>query len=257
MRSANGLLVIWLRRSRADRGPARKAPGRLAVVGAAPIGPLSRDPGGPRPGARGADGAAGDAQTAVVSLQRLRRINPAIARALRLVSFLQPTPALVDELNTFEPTIPATYPSAAVMLAEERQAGRLRFAPAEVWTGRETLSAAMRAYIADVFGCVVVNRHGASEFLTLACECRCGCLHLNSDWAVLEAVDADGRPDRMLLSTARAGDAGEHALRRARRSLAAFLASQGAAQVHIECRSAAPDVRGPSGKVQRVVARVQ
>jgi hypothetical protein len=65
------------------------------------------------------------------------------------------------------------------------------------------------------------------------------------------------RPDRLLLSTARAGQAGEHALQRARRLLAAFLARQGVAQVRIACRTAAPDVRGPSGKVQRVVARVQ
>jgi putative adenylate-forming enzyme len=285
-----------------------------------------------------------------VSLERLRRLNPTIAGTLRLVSFLQPTPDLVDELNGFEPTILATYPSAAVMLAEERRAGRLRFAPAEIWTGGETLSAAMRAFIADAFGCVVVNSYGASEFLSLACECRFGCLHLNSDWAVLEAVDADGRPvppgragvttlltnlanhvqpiirydlgdrvtlharrcecgsplpvievqgrsddtlhlpalngeqvsvlplalstvleeeaglfdfqlvqerpDRLRLSTVQAGHAGEQALRRARDSLAAFLARQGAAQVHIACQTAVPDLRGRSGKAQRVVSQV-
>jgi len=39
-----------------------------------------------------------------------------------------------------------------------------------------------------------VNSYGASEFLSLACECVHGSLHLNSDWAILESVDANGCP---------------------------------------------------------------
>jgi len=282
-----------------------------------------------------------------VSLQRLRRLNPALAATTRLVSFLQPTPALVAELNGFDPTVVATYPSAALMLAEEHRAGRLRCAPAEIWTGGETLSAAMRACIAETFGCAVVNSYGASEFLALACECRCGRMHLNGDWAILEAGDDAGQPvpdgvpgsttlltnlanhvqpiirydlgdrvtlqaqtcacgsplpvievqgrsddtlrlpashgqpvrvlplavstvledeaglfdfqlvqersDRLRLSTAQADD---EVLRRARATLAAFLAKQGVGDVHIACRRSAPDVRGRSGKVQRVVSLV-
>ena len=42
------------------------------------------------------------------------------------------------------------------------------------------------------FGCPVVNSYGASEFLSLACECRCGRLHLNADWVILETVDEAG-----------------------------------------------------------------
>jgi phenylacetate-coenzyme A ligase PaaK-like adenylate-forming protein len=285
-----------------------------------------------------------------VSLQRLRRLNPAVAATLRLVSFLQPSAAIVAELNAFEPTIVATYPSAAVMLAEERRAGRLRFAPAEVWTGGETLSGAMRTFIAGTFGCPVVNSYGASEFLSLACECRYGHLHLNTDWAILESVDGDARPvpngragattlltnlanhvqplirydlgdrvtlhgqrcecesllpvidvqgrnddtlhlpasvgepisvlplalstvleeeaglfdfqlvqdrpDRLLLSSAQVSHTDDGVLQRARASLAAFLAKQGAGEVQIACRMHAPDVRGRSGKVQRVVSLV-
>ena len=61
-----------------------------------------------------------------------------------------------------------------MLLAEERLAGRLTIAPQEIWTGGETLSTAMRRFVADAFRCPVVNSYGASEFLTLACECRCG-----------------------------------------------------------------------------------
>jgi phenylacetate-CoA ligase len=130
----------------------------------------------------------------IVSLLRLRRLHPGIAATLRLFSFMQPTAQLVDQLNACSPTIIATYPSAAVLLAEERRSGRLRFDPSEVWTGGETLSDAMRAFVAETFGCAVVNSYGASEFLSIACECRCASLHVNSDWAILESVDDEGRP---------------------------------------------------------------
>lgn len=140
----------------------------------------------------------------VVSLQRLRRLNPLLSQRLRLFSFLQPLPQLVAQLNAWEPTVVATYPSAAVLLAEERQAGRLTFSPQEVWTGGETLLPAERTLVEQAFGCALVNSYGASEFLTLACECRCGRLHLNSDWVILESVDEHGRevpPDRPGAST--------------------------------------------------------
>ena len=130
----------------------------------------------------------------VVSLERLRRLNPWLAPRLHGISVLQPMAGVVAELHRYAPTVLSTYPTAAVVLAEERLAGRLRLAPAAVWTGGETLSPAMRAYVSEAFGCPVVDSYGTSEFLSLAGECRLGALHLNSDWAILEPVDAQGRP---------------------------------------------------------------
>ena len=293
-------------------------------------------------------GATGGHFASTVSIERLRCLNPPLAHRLHSVSFLQPLHRLVAELNLLAPTTLATYPSAAVLLAEERLAGRLEIAPQEIWTGGETLSPAMRAFVQQAFGCPVVNSYGASEFLSLASECLHGCLHLNSDWAILESVDDRGRPVpageagattlltnlanhvqplirydlgdcltlhsqgcacrlhlpaievqgrsddtlrlgrpgaqavrvlplalstvleddaglfdfqlvqrgpcELLLSTGLRGQAGISALRRARAALAAFLARQGAADVHIHCRSGQPGRRGRSGKVQRVVA---
>ena len=129
----------------------------------------------------------------VVSLQRLRRLNPMLSRRLRPFSFLQPLPQLVAQLNAWEPTVVATYPSVAVLLARERRAGRLSFSPQEIWTGGETLLPAERRLTERTFACPLVNSYGASEFLTLACECRFGRLHLNSDWVILESVDERGR----------------------------------------------------------------
>ena len=129
-----------------------------------------------------------------VSIERLRRLNPALAVMLRTLSFLQPLDRLVSELEQVAPAIIATYPSAAVLLAEERRAGRLHVDPVEIWTGGETLSAPMRATIEEGFDCAVANNYGASEFLAIGSECEHGGLHVNSDWLILEPVDECGRP---------------------------------------------------------------
>lgn len=139
-------------------------------------------------------GATGGHFASTVSVERLRRLNPLLAQRLASVSFLQPTADLVAEVNALAPTVLASYPSAAVLLAEEQRAGRLHIAPREVWTGGETLTPAMARFIEDSFGCRVADSYGASEFLALAFACRHGRLHLNSDWAILEPVDAEGRP---------------------------------------------------------------
>ncbi|MDE2401834.1 MAG: phenylacetate--CoA ligase family protein [Burkholderiales bacterium] len=139
-------------------------------------------------------GATGGHFASTVSVERLRRLNPVLSRNLHSVSFLQPTDQLVAELNALAPTILSTYPSAAVLLAEEHLAGRLHIAPQEIWTGGETLSPVMRNFVQQTFGCPVSNSYGASEFLAMASECRCGMLHLNSDWVILEPVDEHGEP---------------------------------------------------------------
>jgi phenylacetate-coenzyme A ligase PaaK-like adenylate-forming protein len=129
-----------------------------------------------------------------VSIERLRRLNPWLRQRLQSLSFLQPLPEVCAQLGAIAPAAIATYPSVAALLAEEKRAGRLTASPSEIWTGGETLSAAMRHFIAEAFGCPVVDNYGASEFLALATECSAGRLHLNSDWAILEPVDADGLP---------------------------------------------------------------
>lgn len=138
-------------------------------------------------------GATGGHFASTVSVERLRQLQPALAHRLRGLSFLQSMAALCSELQDFQPTMMATYPSAAVLLAEEQRAGRLQLHLQEVWTGGEALSPASRAFVGQTFDCPVSQSYGASEFLSLAFECRHGTLHLNSDWAILEPVDAQGR----------------------------------------------------------------
>ena len=293
-------------------------------------------------------GAVGGHFASTVSIERLRLLNPLLASKLSSVSFLQPVERLVGEIQEHRPTVIATYPSVAVLLADESLAGRLTISPREIWTGGETLSPTMRRHVQQAFGCPVVNSYGASEFLSLACECAQGSMHLNSDWAILEPVDADGRAvtagtagattlltnlanhvqplirydigdqvtlragncacgspfpvidvsgrsddtlhvrgrsgrdiqilplalstvleesaglfdfqldqqgsRELTLSTARHGAEVTRLLHRARDTLAAFLREQGAAALHIHCRTGRAPRRGRSGKLQRIVA---
>ncbi|MGD9831532.1 MAG: phenylacetate--CoA ligase family protein [Piscinibacter sp.] len=129
-----------------------------------------------------------------VSMRRLARLQPGFAARTLAVDFLQPLPVVVAQLNAFAPSVLATYPSAALLLAQEARAGRLRVALAEVWTGGETLGPAVRAEVESAFGCPLADSYGASEFLALAASCAQGRLHLNADWVILEPVDARGRP---------------------------------------------------------------
>lgn len=129
-----------------------------------------------------------------VSMRRLARLQPGLARRSLGIDVLQPLAAVVAQLNDFAPTVIATYPSAALLLAGEARAGRLRISPFELWTGGETLDAAVRAEVESAFGCPLANSYGASEFLAMASSCTRGRLHLNSDWVMLEPVDRQGRP---------------------------------------------------------------
>jgi phenylacetate-CoA ligase len=88
----------------------------------------------------------------------------------------------------------ATYPSMAWVLSEQQRAGRLRIEPHALWTGGETLTPALRRTLSDRFHAPVRDSYGASECFQIADECRCGRLHLNADWVILEPVDERGRP---------------------------------------------------------------
>lgn len=129
-----------------------------------------------------------------VSMQRLRQLNPWMTQALGCFSILQSTSTLVEQLNAFAPTVIATYPTVAALLADEACRGALHFAPKEVWTGGETLSAAVRKRVALALRCTVRNSYGASEFLSIGWECSHGQMHANTDWVILEPVDEQGRP---------------------------------------------------------------
>jgi phenylacetate-coenzyme A ligase PaaK-like adenylate-forming protein len=138
--------------------------------------------------------ATGGHYAGVASIERLRLLAPAMSESLRVFSLFEPLPRLVDALNDWRPSFVATHPSVANVLATEQSAGRLRIQPAAFWLGGENLSVTQRESISRAFECTVLEQYGASECLSIACECARGALHLNADWVMLEPVDREFRP---------------------------------------------------------------
>ena len=129
-----------------------------------------------------------------VAAARLRKGRPQRARMIQVLPAHLPLPELTTRLNQFRPAIVAPYASMALLLAAEQEAGRLHINPVLVALAAEGLPAGEYARIARTFGAKVGNSYAATEcpFLSYGCEHRW--LHVNSDWAVLEPVDADYRP---------------------------------------------------------------
>lgn len=105
-----------------------------------------------------------------------------------------PMPELVRALNAFGPAVLSPYASMGALLATEQQAGLLHIDPALVVLSAEGLPAGEYPRITAAFGAKVRQSYAANECPFLSQSCQHGWLHVNSDWAVLEPVDADHQP---------------------------------------------------------------
>ncbi len=116
------------------------------------------------------------------------------ARAYRVLSAQRPLDDLVAELNDFDPTILAAYPSALELLAGEQNADRLYLRPILTEIMGESVRPESVARMADTLGCKIRNTYGASEVMFVAMSCDHGWLHVCSDWMILEPVDEQFQP---------------------------------------------------------------
>ena len=126
-----------------------------------------------------------------------RRVADTLAvglhRMLRL-TVTAPVPELVERLNAFQPDALNTYPSMAVLLADEQRAGRLRLSPKVLSTSSELRTPEMTAAIEEAFGVRAYDLYGTTEGLWGAtCEHGDG-HHLFEDLVIAENVDENGRP---------------------------------------------------------------
>ena len=105
-----------------------------------------------------------------------------------------PLPQLVQALNQFQPTYLHAYPSVAMWLADEQQAGRLRVKPQSLVTIAELRTPEMTRRLQEAFGVQPFNAYGCTEGLWGSeCEHHQG-IHLFEDTTLVENVDADGQP---------------------------------------------------------------
>ncbi|MFI0264231.1 phenylacetate--CoA ligase family protein [Streptomyces sp. NPDC017056] len=116
------------------------------------------------------------------------------SKLLRAFPVHTPMPRLVAELNHYRPAFVIGYASTIMLLTAEQEAGRLRINPVLVQPAGETMSTDDTDRIARAFRTTVRAMYSATECTYLSHSCVHGWYHVNSDWAVLEPVDADHRP---------------------------------------------------------------
>lgn len=102
---------------------------------------------------------------------------------------------IVDGLNEYRPEYLHAYPTAAEMLARYRlDGGKFAFEPELLTVGSEALTDIARDAIRQAFPKTqLVDHYGMSECLPLSTECRHGRKHVNTDYAILEPVDSNGK----------------------------------------------------------------
>jgi phenylacetate-CoA ligase len=135
----------------------------------------------------------GGAAPSHVSRQVAATMAIGLHRTLSLPVTL-PLAQLVQALNQFQPTFLHVYPSVAMRLAEEQQAGRLRLAPRMLVTIGELRTPEMTQRLQDAFGVPPFDAYGCTEGLWGSeCEHHQG-IHLFEDTTLIENVDHDGQP---------------------------------------------------------------
>jgi phenylacetate-CoA ligase len=137
--------------------------------------------------------ALGGAAPSHVSRQVAATLAVGLHRVLSLPVTL-PLAQLVQALNQFQPTYLHVYPSVAMWLADEQQAGRLQLSPQMLVTIAELRTPEMTQRLTDAFGVRPFNAYGCTEGLWGSeCEHHQG-IHLFEDTTLVENVDADGQP---------------------------------------------------------------
>ncbi len=128
------------------------------------------------------------------SIRTRLRSMPWKRKQLAVSSALYPIPQIVQQLNEFQPAMLGGYPSHLELLIDEAKEGRLKISPVLIMTGGEYLSEELRARLAETFHCYVQTSYSCTEGGTVACECIHHHFHVNDDWLIVEAVDAQGNP---------------------------------------------------------------
>lgn len=126
-----------------------------------------------------------------VASARLRRRFP---KGVLALSAHMPLPELVARLNRFRPALLTPYASMAALLASEQEAGRLHIDPVLMILSAEGLALPEYDRIARAFHAKVRHSYAATECPFLSYSCAENWLHVNSDWVILEPVDAAYHP---------------------------------------------------------------
>lgn len=125
---------------------------------------------------------------------QLMRKSWLLRKTMKIFSVHDPLPDLVSKLNHYDPAVLLGYASVISMLADEKEAGRLRIDPVLVQPAGESLKANEYERIKKAFDCKIGNAYAATECPFIASSCEHGWMHVDSDWVLLEPVEADYTP---------------------------------------------------------------
>jgi phenylacetate-CoA ligase len=112
----------------------------------------------------------------------------------------------VRKWRSIRPRFALGYASTLARFAQHVEATGARVAPVSgVFTTAETLHPGQRADIERVFGARAFDLYGSSEVQNIASECAEGGMHVNSDFAVVEAgaPDLPGGPRPLIVTSLR------------------------------------------------------
>jgi phenylacetate-CoA ligase len=111
------------------------------------------------------------------------------------VSINDPIEQICRQMDQFGPDALIGYASGLELLAQQQIAGRLKIAPARIWSSADPLTATIRANVEKAFGVSPVDIYTASEIMTFAAECKLRHrLHYFNDWFGVQVVDDDTEP---------------------------------------------------------------
>jgi phenylacetate-CoA ligase len=135
----------------------------------------------------------GGATPSHITRQGAATLSIGLHRVLALPVTL-PLPRLVEALNQFQPSYLNVYPSVAMWLADEQQAGRLRLSPQMLVTAGELRTPEMTQRLLHAFGVRPFDVYGSTEGLFGSeCQHHQG-IHLFEDTTLVENLDPDGQP---------------------------------------------------------------
>ena len=138
--------------------------------------------------------ATGGHHAEIVFATQLRKGSQRRVRAIQVLPAHLPIADMVTELNRFRPAILAPYAGIGSLLSDEQAAGRLQIAPFLVALSAEGLPPGAHAKITQAFGVRARHSYAATECTFLSSSCGHDWLHVNSDWVLIEPVDAEDRP---------------------------------------------------------------
>ena len=106
------------------------------------------------------------------------------------VSINNPIEQICRDIDHFQPDALIGYASGLELLAQQQIAGRLKIAPAKIWSSADPLTATIRKNIEKAFSVIPVNIYTASEIMTFSAECKLKHrLHYFDDWFGVQVVN--------------------------------------------------------------------